>query len=304
MDNLDNINVPVQNRFDVFDKRQINSENQNGQNVGISRQDFISSSTDGKLLQIFDELNFIRNDQHSHYHQEVSQPTNSAHSIWGDSMVSDDHLSSRQLSSGAGNSMLNSMVIDESHENTNPKHTGYAKGELNKHETFSHQLLNKDITCHSQYTANVGSEIVNEIERSTENVSGNQQCVFSQLHSNVNTSPIRSEPSVRDTNISNCTNNERSDIHFGELPALVSQSSTVLNNDSESHEANTNSVAFINPLSDNTSSNNLSFKNQITSTSKIGDTVNVNGCGDKTSNNTPHVSQFSIGEPNIVSDHC
>ncbi|KAL4225210.1 hypothetical protein ACF0H5_015901 [Mactra antiquata] len=132
--------------------------------------------------------------QHSHYQQEASQPTNSAHSIRGDSMVSDDHLSSRQLSSSAGNSMLNSMVIDESHENTNPKHTGYAHGELNKHETFTHQLLNKDVTCHSQYTVNVGSEIVNEIERTTENVSGNQQCVFSQPHSNVNTSPIRSEP--------------------------------------------------------------------------------------------------------------
>ncbi|KAL4217334.1 hypothetical protein ACF0H5_023785 [Mactra antiquata] len=115
-------------------------------------------------------------------------------------MVSDDHLSSRQLSSSARNSMLNPMVIDESQENTKPKHTGYAHGELNKHETFTHQLLNKDITCHSQYTVNVGSEIVNEIERSTENVSGNQQCVFSQPHSNVNTLPIRSEPSVRDTN--------------------------------------------------------------------------------------------------------
>lgn len=65
MDNLrefTGLSVPVQNRFEIFTERE-NGECTNVNNVNISREDFVQSSLDNKLVHMFDELRFIRSDQ-------------------------------------------------------------------------------------------------------------------------------------------------------------------------------------------------------------------------------------------------
>jgi hypothetical protein len=51
-----------QNRFQIFTERGIRGE-QKKDNLEFTRQDFIDSSVDNKLLHMFDELKFIRNEQ-------------------------------------------------------------------------------------------------------------------------------------------------------------------------------------------------------------------------------------------------
>lgn len=54
--------VPVQNRFEILNEREMEVQNFSRPS-DVSRQDFVSSSIDNKLILMFDELKFIRNEQ-------------------------------------------------------------------------------------------------------------------------------------------------------------------------------------------------------------------------------------------------
>lgn len=54
--------VPTQNRFEIFNAREMDIQSGEQRN-NSSRQNFISSSMDDKLVRMFDELTFIRNEQ-------------------------------------------------------------------------------------------------------------------------------------------------------------------------------------------------------------------------------------------------
>lgn len=77
--------LPVQNRFDVLSGRESRGEcaNQNNNNnTSVTRQTFASSNLDDKLLCLFDELRFMRDEQVTcgtnmqHLHHAVFEMTN------------------------------------------------------------------------------------------------------------------------------------------------------------------------------------------------------------------------------------
>lgn len=65
MDSLQNSTLtgfPTHNRFDQLSERDGNSDRMRSE-IQTSRQDFISSPMEGKMLHLFDELRYIRNEQ-------------------------------------------------------------------------------------------------------------------------------------------------------------------------------------------------------------------------------------------------
>jgi len=68
-----NFSVPVNNRFQILEGReseidQMDQYENKTPDLGISRQDFVDSTIDRKLIYMFDELREIRNDQVNFVH--------------------------------------------------------------------------------------------------------------------------------------------------------------------------------------------------------------------------------------------